>query len=199
MADELERLATEDRTVRERLAATGELFHGYNSEMQSVHRRNGDRLAEILDDLAAWPGYQVVGKEGSGAAFQIAQHAISNPPLMRRCRDLYGAAVAHGDADPAGFAYLDDRIRAFEGLKQRYGTQLGWNDDGEFGCWPPLDEPDNVDERRAEVGLAPITEALDGAASHHPPRRSPSSVRNERRDAERFARRAGWRSTTGPG
>lgn len=61
-------MANEDRAVRARLAATGELFDGYHPEMRAVHPRNGDRLAQITTELAGWPGFTVVGRDGAGAA-----------------------------------------------------------------------------------------------------------------------------------
>lgn len=193
MAEELERLAAEDLAVRQRLIDDGELFGGYHSEMRAVHRRNGDRLTTILDEIGSWPGHRLVGTDGSRAALLIAQHDIANPTLMRRCRDLHTAAVERADADPDGVAYLEDRIRAFEGRLQRYGTQLGWNNDGEFGPWPAVEEPEWVDERRATLGLLPLAEALSARAPERPSRRPVDEVLDERRRGDDFARSTGWR------
>lgn len=194
LAEELERLATEDLAVRQRLADTGELFDGYHPEMREVHRRNGDRLTEVLDQIGSWPGHRLVGKDGSSAAFLIAQHDIANPALMRRCRSLYMAAIESADADPARFAQLEDRIRYFEGRLQWYGTHWGWNEEGEFGPWPPVDEPELVDERRRGLGLPPLTEAISTAQKGRPSRRPADEVLDDHRQAEDFARRAGWRT-----
>ncbi len=193
VADELERLAAEDLTVRQRLADTGELFGNYHPEMQAIHRRNGDRLQTILDEVGAWPGNQLVDDGGSEAALLIAQHDIANPRLMRRCLDLYTAAVEQGDAEPSGVAFLEDRIRAFEGRLQRYGTQVGWDDNGDFGPWPAVEEPDRVDERRAALGLAPLADAIRAAGTERPPRRAVDTVLRERRQIDDFARETGWR------
>lgn len=193
MAEELKRLAGEDLAVRQRLAETGELFQGYNDEMRAVHRRNGDRLAAVLAEVECWPGYRLVGQDGSEAAFLIAQHDIANPALMRRCRDLYTAAVDKADADPRRLACLVDRIRMFEGHPQRYGTHFGWNGKGEFGPWPAVDQPERADERRAMLGLPPLADAISAAASARPLQRPVDEVLAEHRQADEFARRAGWR------
>jgi hypothetical protein len=196
LAAELLAMAEHDRAVRSRLAATGELFAGYHPEMRAVHRRNGDRLAQITAELDGWPGFEAVGREASGAAFMIAQHDIAAPALMRRHLDLLRRAVTAGDAEPTGLAYLDDRIRAFEGRPQHYGTQLGWDDAGSFGVWPALDDPGTVDERRARLGLPSLRDhlahAIDGmpAAEHT---RSPHDLARHRREAEAFAGSVGWR------
>ncbi len=193
LAEELNRLAAEDLAVRQRLADRGELSGGYNPEMREVHRRNGDRLSEILDQLGGWPGWQLVGEEGSEAAFLIAQHDIANPPLLRRSLVLYSAAVDIGDADPAKLAPLEDRIRYFEGRLQRYGTHWGWDEAGEFAPWPPVEEADRVDEYRRELGLPPLAEAIEAAKQGRLARRPVDEVRAEHRQGEEFAHRTGWR------
>lgn len=194
LADELTRLADDDLSVRARLAETGELFDGYHPEMRAVHRHNGDRLAVIIDEIGGcWPGSRLVGEEGSEAAFLIAQHDIANPPLLRRCRELYTDAVANTDAEPRRLAYLDDRISYLEGRPQRYGTQLGWNHDGEFGPWPPLDDPDQVDELRAGLGLEPLADHIAEASEDRQPNRPAAEVRAEHDKEDAFARQTGWR------
>ena len=194
LAAELKYLADHDLAVRARLAETGELFGGYHPEMRAVHRRNGDRLAMIVDDVGCWPGYRLVGQEGSEAAFLIAQHDITNPTLVRRCRELYAVAVENTDADPRRLAYLEDRIRYLEGRLQRYGTHLGWDREGEFGPWPPVDEPDRVDERRRRLGLSPLADAIAAAGEDRPPNRPVDEVLDDHRKADDFARQAGWRN-----
>ena len=188
-------MAGEDQAVRARLAATGELFDGYHPQMRAVHRHNGDRLAQITAELAGWPGFAVVGRDGSGAAFLIAQHDIAAPALMRQNLDLLRRAVADGDADPAGLAYLEDRIRAFEARLQYYGTQLGWDDAGAFGVWPLIEDAGTVDERRAQLGLSPLQEHVSRVAAGIPIRertRSVEDLARHRREAEAFARSSGW-------
>ncbi len=188
-------MAAEDLAVRERLIEAGQLFGGYNAEMRLVHRRNGDRLAAILDEVGAWPGHRLVGADGSSAALLIAQHDIANPVLMRRCRDLYSAAIERSDVEPAGLAYLEDRILAFEGRPQRYGTQVGWDDSGRFGPWPPVDDPQSVDSRRATLGLPPLAAVIEAGPRERPERRPVDEVLDERRRGDDFARQAGWRSS----
>lgn len=193
LAAELKHLANEDLAVRQRLADTGELFHGYHLEMRAVHRRNGDRLVAILTEIGSWPGYRLVGEEGSEAGFPIAQHDIANPALIRRSRELYEVAVDNADADPYRLACLEDRIRYFEGRPQRYGTHVGWNGAGEFGPWPPVEEPERIDELRGELGLPPLADAIAAAERDHLSCRPVEEVLNEHNEADDFARQAGWR------
>ncbi len=186
-------MAEHDLSVRAHLAEIGELYGGYHREMRAVHRHNGARLREIIEEVEGWPGYRLVGPEGSEAAFLIAQHDVGNPQLVRRCRELYAAAVEIADADPRRLAYLDDRIRYLEGRCQRYGTHLGWNTEGELGPWPPVEDPARIDERRASLGLPPLSKTMAAAEEHRPARRPVDEVLDEHRKADDFARQAGWR------
>jgi hypothetical protein len=69
--------------VRADLAAAGLLFDGYHPRMAEVQRRNAARLAAILDGHG-WPALALVGEDGAAATWLVLQHAIGDPPLMRR-------------------------------------------------------------------------------------------------------------------
>src|SRR5207248_5590972 len=57
------------------------------------------------------------------AAWLILQHAIGNPPLVRRGLTLLQGGASKGEVSPLEVAMLEDRIRTFEGRPQRYGTR----------------------------------------------------------------------------
>lgn len=155
LREELLAMAAEDRRVRAELAADGSLFDGYHPRMAGVHRRNAARLAAILD-RHGWPGPALVGADGAAAAWLVLQHAIGDPPLMRRGLALL-SRLAPGEIDPAPLAMLEDRVRAFEGRPQRYGTQYDWDEDGQLGPLA-IEDPNRVDELRRSVGLGPLAE-----------------------------------------
>ncbi len=192
LAEELKRLAAADLTVRQRLLEAGELHRGYHPEMRAIHHQNGKRFEAILDEVNRWPGYRMVGTEGSEAAFLLVQHDIGNPKLIRRSRQLYAEAVKKADADPTYLAKLEDRIRYFEGRLQRYGTHVGWNEAGEFGPWPPIENPNRVDEFRDALGLEPLADAITAAQAGKPASRPAADVLDEHQQARDFARQAGW-------
>lgn len=127
---------------------------------------NGDRertarLAEIIDEYG-WPTRSLVGAEGATAAWVIAQHSDLDVEFQERALELMRNAVADGEADPTELAYLEDRVAANHGEPQIYGTQIGCVD-GEAVPGPIADEED-VEERRAEMGLQPLSEYLEELA-----------------------------------
>ena len=139
-----------DQAVRAELAADGSLFDGYHPRMAAVHDANAARLRTIIA-THGWPTERLVGADGAKAAHRIAQHSINHPDFMRECRRLLDAASSEGEVPRWQFAYIDDRIRVFEGLQQRYGTQ--WRG-GPNGLAPyPIEDAAHVDERRAALGL----------------------------------------------
>jgi hypothetical protein len=155
LREELMAMAAEDRRVRAELAADGSLFDGYHPRMAEVNGRNAARLAVILD-RHGWPVPAMVGEDGAEAAWMVLQHAIGDPPLMRRGLELL-ARPGPGEVDPARLAMLEDRVRASEGRPQRHGTQYDWDEAGQLGPLP-VEDPGSVDELRRSVGLGPLEE-----------------------------------------
>ena len=121
---------------------------------------NQTRLAEIFDEHG-WPGWRLVGEDGSTAAWVIVQHADLDLEFQRRGLALLEDAVAADDASPGDLAYLVDRVRVAEGLPQIYGTQWTPDADGVWQPWTPIEDEANVDTLRAEVGLGTLADYLD--------------------------------------
>ena len=174
-----------DRSVRAELAADGALFQGYHPRMAAVHDTNAARLRGIIREHG-WPATSLVGPDGAKAAHRIAQHAINQPDFMRECRTLIEAASERGEVPREQFAYIDDRIRAFEGLPQRYGTQ--WRG-GPHGLEPyPLDDPDAVNQRRRDLGLPSIGEMRRESSELL----SAETVERQRAEELAWRRGVGW-------
>lgn len=190
LRDELLAMKEHDLEVRARLAEDGSLFEGYHAEMEAVHRRNAERLVEIINEFG-WPGSSLVGEDGAEAAWLIAHHAIGEPALQRRCLALLQAAAEAGDAPPSQAAYLEDRIRVFEGRKQLYGTQIDYGPDGAPGPFP-IEDSDGVDERRRAAGLEPLAQRI-AKAERIPPMDATERAERQRK-REVWLRKVGWRS-----
>ncbi len=186
LRDELLRLDARDQTVRTELAADGSLFKGYHPKMEAVHREHAARLRDIILQVG-WPGEKLVGKDGAHAAWRIAQHSIGEPAFMRACRQMLDDASQRGDAPRWQFAMMDDRIKAFEGVPQRYGSQLRETINGLAPY--PLEDVDKVEQWRAEVGLPRLGELLSGLREEPPP--------TAEEIAERDAAELEWRRKVG--
>jgi len=82
------------------------------------------------------------------------QHADRDPELQRTFLEALRGAVADGEASPGNLAYLEDRVRVADGRPQLYGTQFTVTN-GELRP-SPIEDPQRLDERRAEAGLDPF-------------------------------------------
>jgi hypothetical protein len=117
-----------------------------------VDVRNTARMKEIIAAYG-WTGKSLVGAEGADAAWLLVQHADHDRAFQKQCLQLLDQAVQNGEADPRHLAYLTDRVRVAEGEFQVYGTQFR-----SFTEPFPIEAAEQVDERRAQVGLEPLAE-----------------------------------------
>ncbi len=180
-------MESRDEGVRAELVSDGTLFEGYHPRMEAVHRENATELRAIIE-VYGWPSAELVGPEGADAAWLVLQHSIGDPEFMRYCRTLIEAASNAGRIPRWQFAYLDDRIRVFEGKTQRFGTQFDLKPDGPEIT--SLEDPIQVDRWRQEVGLATISEVMSRARGLP----LPSKAEYEAKQAagERWRRKVGW-------
>ena len=181
--------------MRAELAASGRLFDsGYDPRMARVHQRNAERLRQIIETVG-WPGADLVGSDGAEAAWLILQHAISEPDLLRRALPVLKAAAREGKADAAHAAMLEDRIRFFEGRPQRYGTQFDWDADGSLSPGE-VEDPEELADRRAAVGLPPLEEQVDDVRNRATAegQRPPADYQAYVDARDRWACKVGWRA-----
>jgi len=113
------------------------------------------KVVSILDKYG-WPGPDIVGARGSQTVFLVIQHADTKTqqkylPMMRE-------AVKNKKATPSDLALLEDRVAIREGRKQIYGSQITMDKEGSFLA--PMEDPANVDKRRAEAGLGTLADYL---------------------------------------
>jgi hypothetical protein len=116
-----------------------------------------------------WPLLSRDGDEAVENAWLLAQHADSDPQFQESVLALMKPLVHAGEVKASLYAYLFDRVAVARGRSQRYATQFTRS---ERGCLMAVqtEEPEKVDERRASVGLPPISAyAKQITDSHHAP------------------------------
>jgi hypothetical protein len=188
LRNQLLSLIEEDARVRDELAADGSLFEGYHPRMESVHRKNAVKLRTIIGEYG-WPGFDLVEKDGEEAAWRIVQHSIGEPDFMRSALILLKTAVGNQQAPLWQIAYLEDRIRMFEGKLQLYGTSFDWDEQGKMSPYPAIENPEQLNERRASMELPPLQKT-----AHIPPDEKPPADQKARRlEMDEWARSVGWR------
>lgn len=113
------------------------------------------KVIKILDEKG-WVGKDVVGAQANQTLFLVIQH--SDLKYQQKYLPMMREAVKKGNANPGNLAYLEDRVALREGRRQIYGSQSSKNKMTNKLHISPMIDPDNVDKRRAEVGLGTMAE-----------------------------------------
>jgi|SRR5688572_1843067 len=189
---EIIQMKDHDLMVRQRLVDTGELYKGYNPEMEAVHLKNARQLESIIQQIG-WPSKEKVGTEARDAAMIIVQHAISFPEFQRICLHHIEAAVKDGKEDKRNYAFLYDRICFNERRPQKFGTQYDWDENGQLSPWT-VENPEKVNDLRKEVGLNSIEEETEavrkGAKTNN--EKPPTNFESRQMEIYRWSKRIGW-------
>ena len=114
------------------------------------------RSLEVILAKHGWLGPKEVGAKASDAIFLVIQHAAL--AVQQKYLPLMRAAVVDGRAAGSSLALLEDRVALREGRPQTYGSQIGYDEAADSSFVMPLADPDNVDARRAAVGLPPLAD-----------------------------------------
>jgi Family of unknown function (DUF6624) len=180
---ELEKMGEEDQKHRQdvlelmdRLAKSdsGKVAKKWQQAVErqkELDGRNQRRLDEIVKQYG-WPKKSVFGEEASGVAFSVVQHAELD--YQKKYLPLLKEAVAQKEARQSDLAMLEDRILTREGKKQIYGTQVRLNQKTELMELYPIEDEENVDDRRIKVGLDPLAQYVKKAfgMEYTPPKKN---------------------------
>jgi hypothetical protein len=151
--------ATRVEAIQRELARRGEADQRVRTgedvdpnEMLVVDRDNTARLRTLVLEVG-WIAPDRFGETTAREAWLIVQHSGDLPLML--------AALEGLDRERQGSSYalLFDRIQTTLGRPQRFGSQLTAGPDGQLAL-SPIEDPDNVDARRAAVGLEPLSAYL---------------------------------------
>lgn len=140
-----------DQEMRERSLQQGGLIV---EEDEQIDFNNTEEMKRIVGKIG-WPTISKVGKEGSFNAWLLVQHADHDVSFQKQCLELM-LAEPPSEVAPENRAYLEDRVRVKEGRLQLYGTQFFG--EGDKYAPRPIEDEENVDKRRAMVGLETMAE-----------------------------------------
>ncbi len=180
-------LRDRDLTLRDELQAAGTLFEGYHPRMEAVHRDNAKQLRALIAEHG-WPNQHLVCEDGAEAAWLIAQHSISEPSFMRACRDLLEQQSRSGGVPFWQFAYIDDRVRSFEGKPQRFGTQVELTPEGPVLC--EVEDAKSLEQRQRQAGISTVAARLQ--AMENDPRPTPAEFAARKYAELQWRLKVGW-------
>lgn len=156
---ELLTMVEQDQNIRNEMIKSGvdHLSKGILARMDVIDSRNTARMKGIIRRYG-WPGPELVGWDGTEAAFILVQHADHS--FQKELLPLMQKEYKTGDLSGPNYALFIDRVLVEDGRPQVYGSRATPFDQwkgGEPVLYPIADEP-NVDKRRAEAGLSSLAE-----------------------------------------
>jgi tetratricopeptide (TPR) repeat protein len=155
-------LFEEDQTIRKEYIKAQKDYGNQSKIVDSLgkvmmHKDsiNLGKVTEILDKYG-WVGVDKVGGQANQTLFLVIQH--SDLKKQQKYLPMMREAVKNNNASSSALALLEDRVALGEGKKQIYGSQIGYDNETNTEYVLPLEDPDNVDKRRATVGLGPLAD-----------------------------------------
>jgi len=116
-------------------------------QMKKQDSINLDQVENILQN--GWP--DDLNMQGNQTIFLVIQHA--DLQTQKEYLPVIEKAVQNNKTFPANLALLKDRMALREGKKQIYGSQIFIDSNTGKKFVQPLQNPEEVDKLRAEVGL----------------------------------------------
>ncbi len=157
VARELKEMVDIDQDMRER-SQTDDYWD------ETVDIKHTERMKEIVAEIG-WPTVSKVGPEGANNAWLLVQHADHDVDFQEQCLQLMKEA-SPGEVDVINIAYLTDRLSVNRGRGQLYGTQFTQEDGKHIP--QTIEDEANVDARRAEVGMGPLSEQIQHMYNKYP-------------------------------
>jgi hypothetical protein len=151
----------EDQKYRMQIGEFGQKYGFESKEIKALWKTMEEKdslnLLEVkaILDQYGWVGEDKVGSQANSTLFLVIQHA--DLPTQQKYLPMMRQAVKAGKAQSSDLALLEDRVALGEKRRQTYGSQIGEDSTGTSYVLP-LNDPDNVDKRRAAVGLGPLAD-----------------------------------------
>ncbi len=156
----LDSIYREDQLLRLQLNEIIEKHGSGSDEVRAqwdrIHEKDAINLSKVkkILDTRGWLGENTIGQNGNLTLFLVIQHA----PLkaQEKYLPMLREAVKNKNAQASQLALLEDRVAMRNGKKQIYGSQTKIDPKTGKNYFTPIEDPENVDKRRADVGLAPM-------------------------------------------
>lgn len=152
----------DDQSIRQQFISAQKEFGHKSGQVDSIGKAmmykdsiNLVMITEILDEYG-WVGADKVGGQANQTLFLVIQH--SDLKTQQKYLPMMREAVKNKNANASALALLEDRVALGEGKRQIYGSQIGYDNETNKSFVLPLEDPDNVDKRRAGVGLGLLSD-----------------------------------------
>lgn len=154
---------TEQKPIRLRdsigraLGFESEAFKIQNETYHKNHDINEKKVLHILDSIG-WPSKKIIGEQGNLTICNVLQH--SSLEVREKYLLLMRKAFKDKELSARFLVRAEDRIATDKNELQIYGGQMKYYPETKsFNFWP-IKDPENLEKRRAEMGMESISEFL---------------------------------------
>lgn len=158
--EQLEKIYVKDQTLRQLYREAEEKFGRESDEMKyfwevidAQDRENEAEVEKIIDEHG-WVGKSEVGGKANMTLWLVIQHAPIE--TQEKYLPMLKESAMKGESRGSHLALLEDRILMGKGKPQIYGSQIHRNPDTGNQEVYQVEDPENINARRAAVGLGPI-------------------------------------------
>jgi hypothetical protein len=116
------------------------------------------RIVTKIIDKYGWLGSDVIGFKGNQVLFLVIQHA--DLITQEKYLPIIQRAAKEGKTLLSNLAILEDRVALRQGKRQIYGSQILLDPKTGNKYVQPIENLENVDKKRSEVGLPTMNEYL---------------------------------------
>jgi len=156
-----ETIASVRSEIDARMAADQKLLKAKapHEEIQKQQDSNDQWLRETVAKYG-WIDAGRFGGKAAGGAIVMAKHSADTRILLSAI-PLFERDLARDKQFAQTFAIAYDQLLLSLGEKQRYGSQVCAQSGGVHPYLCSVETPSRIDERRAEIGLEPVSKYLD--------------------------------------
>lgn len=140
-----------------------DIFMEQRDSVSNMHQAQVKEWYETFGYL----GFDQVGEEASSNFWIVIQHADNNLPFQQKMLTAMKKELEEENVRPSEYALLEDRVNVALKKKQRFGTQVTYNDKGQAIPKNGLVDSLNIETLRAEYKLQSFKEYYNQMTEAH--------------------------------
>lgn len=143
-----------------------EAWKGFEAKRDSIGIDNQQRIKNLYSQYG-YLGFKQVGKENSKKFWLPIQHADNDVAFQQKMLKELAKQIKKNNAEKSNYAMLEDRVAINLNKKQRFGTQVTYDLDGQAIPKNGLIDSANIDQLRTKFGLSSFKEYYNDMITRH--------------------------------
>jgi hypothetical protein len=143
-----------------------EAWNIFELKRDSVALDNQKKIKKLYSKYG-YLGYDKIGKEYSKKFWITIQHADNDIKFQQKMLRELDTEIKKNNAEKSNYAMLEDRIAVNLNQKQRFGSQVTYNEMGQAIPKNGLLDTINIDSLRIKYNLPPFKEYYNWMTTNH--------------------------------